>query len=99
MNLGWNQGDFELQSKIEGEVSSVMRRNNLVSELAWRTEDDMREILEANKDDSLCLALKVKIKGNPDPDKVEEESNRGSPYMILHSTKLFKVKAEERIMK
>ena len=49
----------------------------------------------SNKDDNLSLALKVRIKSDSDTvEEVEEEeeSSRDSPYMMLHSTKIFKVK-------
>ena len=50
----------------------------------------------SNKDDNLSLALKVRIKRDSDTVEVveeeEEESSRDSPYMMLHSTKIFKVK-------
>ena len=50
----------------------------------------------SNKDDNLSLALKVRIKRDSDTveevEEEEEESSRDSPYMMLHSTKIFKVK-------
>ena len=51
----------------------------------------------SNKDDNLSLALKVRIKSDSDTveeveEEEEEESSRDSPYMMLHSTKIFKVK-------
>ena len=105
MSLDFYQVEETLQTRVEEEVNQVSLRNNLVSHLEWQTEDSVREMLASNKDDNLCLALKIKIRAGSDKeeessrasDREDEESSRGSPYMILHSTKLFKVNENEMI--
>ena len=85
-----------ISEDIVTEIKDSLQQLKLDSSIqTYATKKEFKEVLSASSsgNQTIFCVIKLKRKGNND-----DRSSRSSPYVMFHSTKLFKVLSTEYVM-
>ena len=81
-----------ISEDIVTEIKDSLQQIKLDSSIqTYATKKEFKEVLSASSSGNQTIFCVIKLKRNGDND---DRSSRSSPYVMFHSTKLFKVSME-----